>query len=112
MFEISKDIKIYRINIGPDPLSGMGYYVGQKLHAGRGEDKIMFALTRIIRESDQSYLICARNIGSDSEFIFRHIENMPVYITPVIPGTAQEQLVDYNSQKYDHSDKHLSDSSG
>ena len=99
------DVKIFKINIGPDPINGMSYNVGQRIQVGKGKDKAPCEISRIVRSENNfhffgnlAYIIYAERMDNGKEFVFKYFENMPVYVTGVTPGTSGERLVDKQFQ--------------
>ena len=92
------DLKIFRIHVGPDPLNGMSYKIGQSVSTG--DERIKCEIIAITRNETNyhffgslAYIIWAKRLDNNEKFVYRYIEGMPVYITPAAPDSEQEKKI-------------------
>ena len=121
MYNILADVKIYKINVGPDPLSGMAYSIGQRVTTGKrgSKDYAESIVTRIVRSENNfhlfgniAYIIYAERTDNKKQFVYRYFENMPVYVTGVTPDSRMERIVDKQFISYENNSGQMSDQSG
>ncbi len=108
------DVKIFKIHVGPDPLTGMDYSVGQKVYAGKGKNRVESVITSIVRSETQyhlfgniTYIMYAERTDTKKQFVHRYFENMPVMVIGVTPDSRMERVVDLQFSNNENTTEHV-----